>query len=208
MNPKILLACPVYAEKEYAMPYWIEAAHKYTYPHDVLMVDNTQRSLDFFDRWKPQVPIVHLEFEGSPYFQPLTKSAEYIRRYALKNGYNRWLNLDSDEYSPDVDFIDYLLELMDSADCLTHASPNEQGDAWIPNGFGVVIFNRPAMECVSFDKCPTGRPHDAFWHQYVKENCPEISVKKTYGTRIIKHLYGSGRELYPSELKVSIPIVG
>jgi len=110
--------------------------------------------------------------------------------------------LDSDEMG-DPDLIEYLIELKGDADVLTHSSPNRQLDQFVDNGFGCVLFNRRALECLSFNDCIGS--HDTWYYREIKKHS-EIKVKKTRGTRLLRHLDGSGTESFPH--KLSVPNIG
>ncbi len=210
MKPRILLATPVFDQKEYAVPQWLEADKLYTHEHDTLMVDNSATP-DFFERLKtiaaPSVlTALNNDFRallmnrvatpGGEYFAPLTQAAEHIRKFALVYGYDYWLNIDVDEWG-DPDLIDYLLELIGDADVLAHASPNRQLNQWIDGGFGCVMFNRRTLMSFSFDECPPTMAHDVWFFRYVRgyspldySGLPEIKIKQTRGTRILNHQDG------------------
>jgi len=59
---KVLVACPTYAGKEYALKPWLDCFHAYTYePKFAYQVDNTRVSRGYFERLKKEgIDVTHL----------------------------------------------------------------------------------------------------------------------------------------------------
>jgi len=108
MNPKILLAAPIYDGKEYITERYLERIKELTYDnYDILLVD-TSKTTDFAKKIKDQgFNVVKLEYEENTKIA-LVNARNYIRDYILKNNYDYFFSLEQD-LIPQKDIIEQLL---------------------------------------------------------------------------------------------------
>lgn len=112
--PKVLVACPTADVKEYCFPEWLATILNLTYSeYDIYICDNSENR-DFYQKYK------HL-FKGKVIFERVTpshfksfrhalaKSHNKCREYAIDNGYDYLLHLESDVFPP-LDVIERLLD--------------------------------------------------------------------------------------------------
>ena len=110
---KILIGCPTGDVHSYVIDEFLGNISKFTYPKfDLMLVDNS-KDLNFYNKLKefklPQgkVIIEHMEFEDT-IFKTVAVGYNRIISYMLKNGYDYYLILSTDEIPP-VDTIERLL---------------------------------------------------------------------------------------------------
>ena len=103
---KILVASPIYDKMEYCFSYFLESINSISYPHDILLVENSKDD-KFYEKIKDQVNVIKDNSEGTN-LQKVVHSRNLILDYALKNNYDYVLMLDSDVLVP-KDIIEKLL---------------------------------------------------------------------------------------------------
>jgi len=188
LNPKILIACPNHEVKEYAFQRWIDAAHALDYPNkEILVVDNSP-SLDFMNRWKRKVPMIHLDPGSKGPNQRIAMSMEFIRHTFLKGDYAYWFNLESDVIVP-PDALNVLLKYGD-ADWVSSYYP-ARGGTEFQNGFGCSLFSKKLVEHSPFEDAPESTTTDGWWwHTIIKPNVFKLNLKivELWGPLKIQHL--------------------
>lgn len=119
---KILLACPVSKEKEYIIYKWLDHIKKFTYPYDILLVDNSRaenwyRTLKNKGRFNVEetkyragCSIVHVNTFGKNVFERMLKSYKLIENYFFENDYDYLFSLECDVFPP-YDIIERLLAM-------------------------------------------------------------------------------------------------
>ena len=107
--PKVLVAAPTYSGKHYIFPKWYENITHLSYKnYDWLVIDNSKReSYSVGLRRQGYKKIVHIK-RGKHARQALANSAEYIRQYALKYGYDYVMMIETDLLPP-KDIIERLM---------------------------------------------------------------------------------------------------
>lgn len=108
MKPKILLACPIYDEKDYIIERYISRIKELTYQnYDILLVDNS-KTTKFAKKVKAMgVNVVKLKWDLNSK-KRLANSRNYIRDYVLENKYDYFFSLECDLIPP-KDIIEQLL---------------------------------------------------------------------------------------------------
>ncbi len=182
--PKILVGCPQHEIKEYAFEEWIDCVNKLDYPnYEVLVVDNSP-TLDFYERWKDKVPMVHIEADQSenPNVR-ICQGMAVLQKKFLSEDFTYWFNLESDVIVP-PNAIDILLKF--DGDWIAHAYPN-RGSKGLMQGIGLTLLNRPICEAVNFDNSGINGPDSWFWEQTMYD----FRTTEVYGFMSVQHL-GTG----------------
>jgi len=99
--PKILVGAPVYSNKKYVTPYWIESVKNLTYPnYDVLVVDNSKSSTKFEDSFtKNGIHLIKSEPHENP-FRRVAEARQKLNDYAVLGGYQHLLSVEQDVIIP------------------------------------------------------------------------------------------------------------
>lgn len=150
--PKILVACPNHIVKEYAFQRWIDNVKSLTYPNiDILVVDNSPNSSDFMNRYKSQIPMIHIDTQGVEDLVVLRLNLSYeaIRLAFLAGDYGRLMIIESDIIPP-LDIIEKMLSLGKDTDWISHAYPVRDGSVDAEQGIGCSMFTRKLMEKNNF----------------------------------------------------------
>ena len=165
---KILVACPIHECKEYGFQRWIDNVKKFTYPNfEIFCVDNSPNE-DFMNRYKDQVPIVHIETNQDPQqaHQRITKSMGVIQKKFLAGDYSRWFNLECDVIPPSH-IIELLLEHGKDTDWVAHCYPNRESDHKnVQQGIGCSMLSRRLVESFNFEEADSP---DAWLWEKVRE---------------------------------------
>lgn len=107
--PKILIGTPVYSNKRYITPYWIEAVKKVKYNnYDIFVVDNSKPSEKFDEIFKNHEIQT---FKSKPHKNPFRRLAEArqkLNEYAINNNYDYLMSIEQDIIVPD-NIINFLL---------------------------------------------------------------------------------------------------
>jgi glycosyltransferase involved in cell wall biosynthesis len=108
MKPKVLVGCPVYSGKDYIIDRFINRIKELTYEnYDILLVDNSETN-DFAKKIKSLgINVVKIKYDPNSK-KRLVSSRNYLREYALKNGYEYFFNLECDLIPP-KDVIEQLM---------------------------------------------------------------------------------------------------
>lgn len=188
--PKILIACPTYEGKEYCFDKWIAAVKALDYPNKELLVVDNSPTLDFYNRWKNKVPMVHLELDLTPN-RRIAASMEYIRQQFLKSDAKYWFNVESDIMLPSQS-LQFLLGLGEF-DWYEHHYPyRETPDGpHLLNGFGCTMFSKKVMQDCGFTDAPEDSTTDGwFWNKVVAQhdNFNSYKVIECWNALDIKHL--------------------
>ncbi len=170
MSARVLVGCPNQVSKEYAFSEWVDAVHAFTYPDlEILVVDNSH-GLNFYNRWKSKVPMVRMD-PGEPgqmhANRRIALSMEVLRQKFIAEGFDFWLNLESDVVAP-PNTVELLLEYVGSVDmfCAPYPVRDRQQDM-NTNSFGCTLFSRLLMSEMSFKDAPENPTTDRWIHNEV-----------------------------------------
>jgi hypothetical protein len=107
---KILLAAPTSKLKDYCFQRWVKHIKSLTYPMDVLIVDNTPDGGKYAKSVVAKhFKVIHIEKNpGEDIYHLICRSQNILRNYFLKNGYDYFFSLESDQFPP-VNVLEYLL---------------------------------------------------------------------------------------------------
>lgn len=145
-NPKVLVTCPTYDGKEYCWPEWISMAKGLTYPnYDIFVVDNSKTE-DFYNKYKNQIPMAHLDFTGQKddAMYRVCRSMAEVQRHFLKGDYSYWMNIEADNIPP-PNIIETLLKYSGGeADWVQHCYPATPTTT-LMQGIGCALFSRRLM---------------------------------------------------------------
>ena len=100
-EPKVLVAAPVYSGKEYIFDAWYKNITSLDYPnYDWLVVDNSRmESFHRKLRRKGYQKIVHVPRGGNSRLG-IARASEYIRNYAINNGFDYIMFIETDLIPP------------------------------------------------------------------------------------------------------------
>ena len=110
--PKVLVATPTYEGKNYCLPQFIANVLNFTFPkscYDFVIFDNskTPDNAKMINKTYG-VKCVWRDYEGMTIIEKLAETHDAIREYAINNGYDYLLHLESDVF-PQEDVIEQLL---------------------------------------------------------------------------------------------------
>lgn len=109
--PKVLICSPQHESKMYAFNHWLNNVSNFTYPKDrfdVLLADNslTDNNVNYIK--SKGINAVHIQKNPKGLDFTINDSHEYCRKYAIENGYDYMLHLETDVIPP-IDVIERLL---------------------------------------------------------------------------------------------------
>lgn len=108
-NPKILVACPTSDLKDYCVKDFIINVRSFTYPADLIMIDNSadKNHIEKFMDMKVDCMWVKPSEKGIKY--TIAESQEVMRRYFMrKPHYDYLFSLESDQFPP-INILELLL---------------------------------------------------------------------------------------------------
>lgn len=109
MKPKVLVGGPTSHHFKYCIDEYLDAIKNLTYDnYDILLVDNSKDD-EYFNYLKGKVPVVKLPVYYENARERVAESKNLIREKVLNEGYDYFLNLDSDTIPP-KDIIERLLK--------------------------------------------------------------------------------------------------
>jgi len=99
--PKILIGSPVYSDKKYITPYWIEHVKKIEYPnYDILVVDNSKHSDNFENLFvNDGIKVVKSKYYTNP-FKRLSVARQKLNDLTIKGGYDYLMSIEQDVIIP------------------------------------------------------------------------------------------------------------
>lgn len=107
--PRVLIGSPVYSNKKYITPHWIESVKSLTYSnYDLLVVDNSKPDYRFqqlFD--KAEIPVLTSEHYEHP-FRRVAEARQKLNDYAVQKKYDYLLSIEQDVIVP-TDIVEKLL---------------------------------------------------------------------------------------------------
>lgn len=142
---KVLVTCPTFDGKEYCFQKWIDMAKNLSYPnYDILVVDNSKTEA-FFDKYKTQIPMIHLDFTGQKDdgMYRVCRSMAEVQRHFLKGNYTHWMNIEADNIPP-KDIIQILMQYGSDSDWVSHGYSSIPGGA-LQQGIGCSLLSRKLM---------------------------------------------------------------
>jgi GT2 family glycosyltransferase len=106
--PRVLLATPTSQRHAHLLDEWIDSLNKLNYPIDVLLVDTTPETDEYFELLKTkkvqdkQITVIRFPWDYSNYIvQHLAYAREKIREYFLENNYEFLMSCDDDIFLPE-----------------------------------------------------------------------------------------------------------
>ena len=111
LMPKVLICAPQHESKNYAWESWIENVRNFTYPKDRLEIFIADNSIsnDNVKFLKSQgIKAIHTKKNPKGLLSTINDSHEQCRQYALKNGFDFMLHLETDVIPP-IDVIERLM---------------------------------------------------------------------------------------------------
>lgn len=145
--PRILIVTPTTIHKGYSMEKWLANVRSFTYPnYDIFVVDGSPTE-EFYNKWKSEVPMQHLDTSTHETHKVLqiNNSFEACRQHFLMGSYARMMTLESDIIPPH-NIIEFLFEWGRDADWISHSFPNRQSQITVEQGLGVCLFSRRFLE--------------------------------------------------------------
>lgn len=98
--PSVLIFTPIYDGKEYSLEKFLKTVDNFTYPNfRHILIDNS-KELDFYNRLKESGREVYHVERGANTREAIARAENFGRRYAIDNGYDYILSLESDIYAP------------------------------------------------------------------------------------------------------------
>lgn len=107
--PKVLVAAPQHDSKKYCWDEWKERVKNLTYPnYDVFLADNSETDEFYQEIISEGFKAKRVGHQHENVLKRTTEAHEACREYALKNGYDYLLHLETDVFPP-LDVIERLL---------------------------------------------------------------------------------------------------
>jgi GT2 family glycosyltransferase len=108
MLPRVLLATPVSQRHAHLLDEWILSLNNLNYPIDVLLIDTTPDTVDYYNLLQTKVVqgksinVIRFPWDYSNHIvQHLAYAREKIREYFLENNYEFLMSLDDDIFLPE-----------------------------------------------------------------------------------------------------------
>jgi hypothetical protein len=239
MHRKVLIAAPIGGQKQYSINNWFEWIANQSYEDfDICICVNGSASKELLEKLE-QVEITHvyaglkriisLELKNSDnlsVIQKITYSREKIRRFAVENGYDYILFLDTDTIPVELNIIERLIAWNEKivsgvyfykgtkqpviidrythtnislAELETAANKGELLEVW-GFGFGCVLFHKDVFSVAKFDYDLFGEERtDDFGYIHVIEN---LGIKRFLDSSILcRHLQNPEQENMKKEGK-------
>lgn len=100
--PKVLVFTPIYEAKDYCLFDFIESVKELTYPNfEHILIDNSVDKKYYLKLKKRYGSMnIHHVSRGNNSREALARSANFARKYAIENGYDYMLSLESDVFAP------------------------------------------------------------------------------------------------------------
>lgn len=144
MTDSVLVACPTYSGKRYAIVEYVEAYERFEYPNrDLLLVDNTGDGGEYA-RWMADafgIGVRHIEPELE-FEDTFTKAWRVILEHAQDHRYGWVLSLEQDVIGPPL-LVDALLNAATyvGAPFVTHTYPYHDGKQQYYQGMGCTLMS-------------------------------------------------------------------
>lgn len=186
---KVLVTCPTYDGKAYCFDEWVKMAKSLTYPnYDIFVVDNSKTE-DFYNKYKDQIPMKHLDFsdhlKGNDGMYRVCRSMAEVQRYFLAGNYTHWMNIEADTIPP-PNVIEKLMEY-GNADWIAHTYPAGPNGGFMA-GIGCSLLSRRLM--TDFDwsdlRIADDSPDSELWNWIVKRG--GYKTVELYYVLDVKHL--------------------
>lgn len=187
---RVLVACPTYVGKEYAMKRWLENVQNFNYPrdcYDVFLVDNSQ-STAMYDRWKDKVNMFYIKGNDQLLMRNVTTSMEKIRRHFINGKYDWWANIEIDVI-PSKDCLQLLIDEAKAGkgwDLVSHAYPARDKEHIDHQGVGCCIISRFLAGAIRYDIAGDVSPDGWLWGKVRKRT--EFKMKDVWNLFPIQHL--------------------
>ncbi|MBN2421155.1 glycosyltransferase family 2 protein [Candidatus Woesearchaeota archaeon] len=101
-NPKVLVGSPVYSNKKYISPYWIEKVKDLSYPnYDILVIDNSKPSEKFGHIFEKRGIKVKYSPSFDDPFRRLFEARKMLNHAVIEGGYDYFLSIEQDVIVPE-----------------------------------------------------------------------------------------------------------
>ncbi len=99
--PKILVGSPVYSNKKYITPYWIENVKNLAYEnYDIVVVDNSKQNTRFERIFEKEgIKVIKSEYYTNP-FKRLTEARKKLNNYVIEKDYDFLMSIEQDIIVP------------------------------------------------------------------------------------------------------------
>jgi hypothetical protein len=152
VHERVLVACPTYKGKSYALEAYIRAYNDFAYPHRALfMVDNTGDGLRFYEHLKSlNVDVVHIN-PTRDFQETLAMCWKRILREAKKGGCDWVMSIEADNICPPLT-LDAMLNVAGFCKALhvAHSYPwhKSQADMGLLTGLGCNLIHVSLLDAV------------------------------------------------------------
>lgn len=174
VTEKVLVACPTYKGKSYALESYIRAYNSFVYPYrDLFMVDNTGNGLEYYEHLKKLgINCVHID-PTKNFQETFAMSWKKIYKEAKQGKYKWVLSLEADNIAPPLT-IDILLNVAGYCGAVHvahaykwHQSQTEQG---LLTGLGCNLILTELLEKIFTQKKWFTNAFEAELTEYPKLN--------------------------------------
>jgi hypothetical protein len=187
-RPRVLVACPTHECKEYAWSDWVTRVKSLTYPaYDILVVENSP-TLDFWERHKAEVPLLHASCDPRQemWLDRICKSMAEIQKYFLTGDYAWWMNIEADVIPP-AGIIELLMKYGEDADWVSHCYPVRRGSEILEHGIGCSLLSRRLM--ADFDWRQASDSPDAELWKFVRSRPRTYRTVELWDMAEVEHLH-------------------
>lgn len=154
---KILIGTPIHESKDYCMERWISSLSKLEYPHDLLIVDNSDNTKyvdkvhGYCKKYKvTNYKLVHIDIDPDATLdEKLAQSREIIRREVLAKNYDAWFSLECDIIAP-ADSLTKLVNLINDYWMVRHTYPARDDPKGINKELGITLVKHGTLEKYGF----------------------------------------------------------
>ncbi len=154
---KILIGTPIHVCKDYGMERWLKSVSEFTYPADLMMVDNSPDE-SYMEKVKgycakygvTNYKLVHIDInQESNINEKISQAREIIRQEILTKGYDAWCTLECDVIAP-PNALDELVRLIGDFDEVNHSYPCRENPYEDNYDFGLSLIKREPIEKYGF----------------------------------------------------------
>lgn len=194
MTDSVLVACPTYSGKRYALVEYMDAYERFAYPNrDLMLVDNTGDGGEYAAWLAAEFPVRVEHIEPALDFElTFTEAWRRILRYAREHMYGWVLSLEQDVIGPPL-LIDTLLNAAAyvGAPFVTHTYPYHDGKPDYYQGMGCTLMSLPLLQEAIFLLDEPG-PAQGIIEGAVYEVAKRATHVSLHQTLPLVHLDGGG----------------
>lgn len=149
---RILIGTPIHVCKDYCMERWLKSVSEFTYPYDLLIVDNSPDA-SYMERVKgyckkfglANYKLAHVDVDQGLYVDgKISYAREIIRQEVLTKGYDAWCSLECDVIAP-PNALNELVRLIGDYLEINHHYPSRENPDEIMGGFGLSLIKKEAL---------------------------------------------------------------